>query len=81
MSDPFAPIGDGKPNGQTPPAAPQWILIAPVPPDAPSPAARHPKLGAHSARWTYRAASGDLLGYVLRFDTLVGEVVLVDRAE
>ena len=74
MSDPFAPIGDGKPNGHGPaPASPQWTLIAPAPPDAPSPPARHPKLGAYSARWTYRAASGDVLGYVLRFDGADGK--------
>ena len=74
MSDPFAPIGGGKPNGHAPaPASPQWTLIAPAPPDAPSPPARHPKLGAYSARWTYRAASGDVLGYVLRFDGADGK--------
>jgi len=74
MSDPFAPIGGGKPNGHAPaPASPQWTLIAPVPPDAPSPPSRHSKLGAYSARWTYRAASGDVLGYVLRFDGADGK--------
>ena len=74
MSDPFAPIGGGKPNGHAPaPASPQWTLIAPVPPDAPSPPSRHSKLGAYSARWTYRAASGDVLGYILRFDGADGK--------
>ncbi len=74
MSDPFAPIGDGKPNGHAPPpAAPQWTLIAPAPPDAASPPARHPKLGAPSQTWTYRAATGGALGYVLRFDGADGK--------
>jgi len=50
-NDPFAPIGGDKPNGHAPaPASPQWTLIAPVAPHAPSPPARHSKLGANSPR-------------------------------
>ena len=74
MSDPFAPIGGGKPNGQahaSPP--PQWSLIAPVPSDAPAPPDRHPKLGAPSGCWAYRDAAAGLLGYVFRFDGADGK--------
>ncbi len=42
--------------------------IMPVPPHAPAVPERHPKLGRPSATWTYRNESGDLLGYVLRFE-------------
>ncbi|WBK01902.1 hypothetical protein [Methylocystis parvus] len=67
MSDPFAPIEGGKANG-APPPAPQWSIVTPIPVDAPQAPARHPKLGEPTARWTYRGASGQLLGFILRFD-------------
>ncbi len=76
MNDPFAPIETAKPNGRgnaPASAAPQWILIAPVPHDALAPPARHPKLGAPSSRWAYHDASGALLGYILRFDGVDGK--------
>jgi hypothetical protein len=81
MSDPFAPlppIGKGLPgvgNGGAEATAPkpEWIPVVPVPADAPPPPAEHYKLGKPSATWTYRDASGDALGYALRFDTAAGK--------
>ncbi len=69
MSDPFAPI-DGK---AAKPAPADWRPVQPAPADAPAPPSRHPALGAPSARWDYRDASGDLLGSVWRFDPKDGK--------
>jgi putative DNA primase/helicase len=43
-------------------------IVMPIPADAPQPKFRHPKYGKPSATWSYRDASGALLGYVCRFD-------------
>jgi putative DNA primase/helicase len=43
-------------------------LVIPVPPDAPAPPASHIRLGKLTARWTYRNLTGEVLGYVSRFD-------------
>ena len=43
-------------------------LVVPVPPDAPAPPASHLRLGKPIARWTYRSLTGEVLGYISRFD-------------
>lgn len=65
-TDPFTPLkgAAAKPRAE----ASEWSLIAPVPPDAPPAPERHPKLGKPSARWSYRDATGELLGFACRFD-------------
>ena len=69
--DPFAPI-DGP--GEAPRAKRKaWSIVMPVPADAPKPPVEHFKLGKPSERWTYLAAAGGLLGYVLRFDARTGK--------
>ncbi|WP_428149701.1 DUF927 domain-containing protein [Brevundimonas sp.] len=50
--------------------------VMPVPADAPPPPDRHPSKGGPSARWTYRDASGAVLGYVVRIDADDGKQVL-----
>jgi hypothetical protein len=67
MSDPFAPI---KPIQTSTPKRElsQKVIVVPVLSDAPEPPAFHGKLGVPSQRWTYRDASGEVLGYVCRFD-------------
>ncbi len=46
-----------------------WNLVTSVPTDAPTPPAAHPNLGQPSERWTYKDATGGVIGYVLRFDS------------
>lgn len=50
--------------------------MAPVPSNAPSPPDHHPSKGQWSARWTYRDATGAVLGYVVRIDAEDGKQVL-----
>lgn len=69
MSDPFAPLGDGKkPRLRVVSRDAGWTLVAPAPADALAAPNKHPELGAPTATWAYRDAHGALLGYVLRFD-------------
>jgi hypothetical protein len=68
--DPFAPI-DGVASRRG--VKPTWISVQPVPGEAPKPPAEHPTLGKPSAAWMYRAATGALLGYILRFDSAAGK--------
>ncbi len=69
MNDnPFAPV-NGAGEHRTVDAKPKWILVAPVPADAPAPPSEHFKLGKPTATWTYSDATGAVLGYVLRFDS------------
>jgi putative DNA primase/helicase len=72
MNDPFAPVrGFGARRAVNP--TQKWILVAPVPADGtPAPAA-HPTLGKASTIWTYRDASGAVLGQVWRFDGAQGK--------
>ncbi len=69
-TDPFRPIrgstGATKKGGE-------WTPIVPVPSDAPSPPTQHPTLGQPTATFTYRAADGQVNGYVLRFDHAGGK--------
>ena len=48
----------------------------PVPTDAPGPPDRHPSKGRWSACWTYRDATGAVLGHVVRIDGDDGKQVL-----
>jgi putative DNA primase/helicase len=70
-SDPFAPIAGGAAKPRAEPS--DWRLETPVPPDAPPAPERHPKLGKPSARWEYRDAAGELLGFACRFDASDGK--------
>jgi putative DNA primase/helicase len=69
--DRFAPLTDGERSAhqmkecQKPDDS---ELVIPVPPDAPAPPASHIRLGKLTARWTYRNLTGEVLGYVSRFD-------------
>ena len=53
-----------------------WEVLAPVPADAPAAPRAHYKLGKPTGTWTYRDASGAVLGYVMRFDTSDGKIFL-----
>ncbi|MES0870280.1 DUF6371 domain-containing protein [Pseudovibrio sp. SCP19] len=67
MSDPFAPIkADLATKSKR--TQPCKVVVNPVPDEAPEPPVFHPKLGVPSYRWTYRDASGAVLGYICRFD-------------
>lgn len=72
MTDPFSPIVGVKANGAALAPA-QWVIISPVPSNAPPAPEKHPKLGSPTARWTYRDAAGALLGFILRFDGTTGK--------
>lgn len=70
-ADPFKPLrGNEASTKRT--SSPSWEAVVPVPNDAPSPPAKHPKRGAPSATWEYRGAEGELLGFVCRFDETDG---------
>lgn len=56
--------------------APTWRPILPVPEDAPPPPATHHRYGTPSMQWRYRAATGELLHLVCRFDVGGGKQVL-----
>jgi hypothetical protein len=75
-SDPFTPIGAGTGNPKTGPAVtgskPNWVLVCPVPADAPALPARHPELGKPANTWPYIDGDGNALGYVLRFEDRAG---------
>ncbi len=47
---------------------PQWVVLLPVPDDAPAPRAAHPKHGKPSMFWKYHNAAGRLLCLVYRFE-------------
>ncbi len=72
-TDPFAPVSA---SGEQPASADQWTAIVPVPADAPSPPARHAKLGEPSATWRYLDAAGRLLFVASRFDQPEGKEFL-----
>ncbi len=62
---------DARPTRPAPkaaPAAPEWRPILPVPTDAPPPPAAHAKHGKPDRVYHYRAATGQTLGFVARFD-------------
>jgi putative DNA primase/helicase len=65
MSDPFHPIDRG--NGPSMKSG-EWTPIIPVPSDAPPPPQRHPTLGEPTEIHTYVAATGEVNGFVWRFD-------------
>jgi len=67
--------GSAKGSGKT-----SWTPIHPVPADAPTPEFRHHKHGRPSATWTYRDASGAVIGYVCRFDRADGEKEIIPRS-
>ena len=54
----------------------EWVAIVPVPPDAPPMPAQHPALGAPAARYVYRGAAGELLGYIDRYATADDKQIL-----
>jgi hypothetical protein len=69
-TDPFRPIGS---TASTSKKDGEWTPIAPVPADAPPPPSRHPTLGKPTETYTYRSTSGEINGYVLRFDHAGGK--------
>jgi putative DNA primase/helicase len=52
------------------------VIVMPVPASAPKPNYDHPQLGKPSAGYYYRDASGAILGFVVRFETENGKVIL-----
>jgi hypothetical protein len=69
-TDPFRQIGGS--TGAIKKGS-EWTPIVPVPSDAPSAPTQHPTLGHPTATFTYRAADGQVNGYVLRFDHAGGK--------
>lgn len=65
--DPFAPIGPATGKASVAHDG-DWEVILPVPAGARAAPKRHPKLARPSAVWTYTDQTGQLLGYVCRFD-------------
>lgn len=62
----FSPLPGSR--DRPPPRRPgEWRPLWPVPRDAPPVPATHPTMGEPAAVYTYRTASGELAGYVLRF--------------
>ncbi|MDA8129664.1 MAG: DUF927 domain-containing protein [Betaproteobacteria bacterium] len=57
-----------RPAPKAKPAALEWRPILPVPADAPPAPAAHPKHGKPDRVYHYRAADGQTLGYVARFE-------------
>jgi putative DNA primase/helicase len=68
----FIPLAAGEvgPGIGSRPIAPKSkrIPIIPVPADAPPQRFRHPKHGFPTCEYEYRLATGELVGYALRFD-------------
>jgi putative DNA primase/helicase len=64
-TDPFRPLGRGvsssKKNGD-------WTPIVPVPSQAPPPPGQHPTLGRPTETYAYRSETGEINGYVWRFE-------------
>ncbi len=50
-----------------------WRVIVPIPPTAPPPPESHIKLGTPSMGWKYLNERGELVGYVVRFETKNGK--------
>jgi putative DNA primase/helicase len=69
--DPFAPIDQGVAATRT---KDDWHPLLPVPSGAPRAPASHHRHGKPTATWCYRDASGQVLGFVRRFDTPDGKV-------
>src|SRR5258708_33200111 len=76
-TDPSAPLEGAPPKRPVakPTASdkPAWVVILPVPENAPAPPAAHPRLGKPSRIWCYRDAAGAVLGYVMRFEAVDGK--------
>lgn len=66
-ADPFKPLKGNEASIKRT-SSPSWEAVVPVPNDALSPPAKHPKRGVPSATWEYRSAEGELLGLVCRFE-------------
>jgi hypothetical protein len=66
MTDPFAPLDDAAKPIREPDKDGECVM--PAPPDAPTPAMRHPDLGTPVRTWPYRDATGGLLGVAARFE-------------
>lgn len=52
--------------------ASEWVVVRPVPVDAPEPFKAHIKRGKPQMVWQYRDGAGRTLGYVYRFTTSTG---------
>ncbi len=70
---PFAPIEEKTALRVVAGNADGWTLVAPVPSAAPAAPKKHPKLGEPSRQSIYRNAAGELIGYILRFDSIDGK--------
>lgn len=66
MTDAFAPLDDAAKPMREPDKDGECVL--PAPPDAPTPAMRHPDLGTPVRVWPYRDAAGGLLGMAARYE-------------
>jgi putative DNA primase/helicase len=69
--NPFAPVNASARRAAN--VKPKFSIVVPVPHDAPPPPAEHFRLGEPIAIWTYTAATGSAIGYVLRFDSADGK--------
>jgi len=68
-------IGLDTPASSTPepaknkkPADEKWNVISPIPDNAGPPYSKHWKLGKPSKRWIYKNETGQIIGYMYRFD-------------
>jgi len=66
--DPFKSLGGAMRKVVTTKEKPVRRHVVPVPADAPKAPGRHPKLGRPSVSWAYYNATGEVLGYVYRFE-------------
>jgi putative DNA primase/helicase len=68
-----APIVDPDAVKQKKPAKESpWVVVSPIPYDAPEPHKAHEFRGVPSRTWCYRDADGKVLGYIYRFETSDG---------
>lgn len=67
-SDPFSPIAVNAEAGERSSGRKDLVSVMPVPDYATEPPQHHPNLGVPTATWAYKNMSGELLGYILRFD-------------
>jgi len=67
----FAPLPSAASTGKRKPDG-EWVPLSPVPGSAPPPPTGHSTRGKPAALWTYRNATGEMLGQIWRFNDDAG---------
>ncbi|MCP4314923.1 MAG: hypothetical protein GY789_02500 [Hyphomicrobiales bacterium] len=67
-TDPFASLDGGSKTPARQNGKPNRRCVVPVPAQTQKPPTRHPKLRSPSDRWIYHDETGEVLGYVCRFE-------------